>query len=821
MTPVRCLAIWAAAAITAGAMGQSGKIHASLDAAWEAQPRVKAWVFFADKGLPNAAERGAAIATLSSEMPSRTLERRMTRGTAPVNSLVTVRDLPVAERYLAAVRATGAEVHQTSRWLNAASVWCTRAEGAQIATLECVTKMQPVARAARRLPGPPPAGVKHDEPVDAPLRHGRTSFDYGRSFTQLDQIGVVELHEAGYTGAGVIIGILDTGFNRNHVAFNQPLHAVNVLAEWDFVNNDPNTAYEPGDPFSQHNHGTLILGCIGAYAPGEFVGGAPDAAFVLAKTEDTADEYPAEEDNYVAGLEWLELQGVDVTTASLGYDDWYTQADFDGLTAVTTIAVNILTSHGVHHCNSAGNNYHDSNPATSSLVAPADGFDVITCGAVTKSGVIASFSSEGPTADGRLKPEVLACGSSTDTVSPDSNSAYTTASGTSLSTPLVAAAVACLVQARPDWTVAEMRAALFSTASDQLANGQPDPLFVRGYGIINAIAPLQDCNGNGTPDVVDIADGSALDCQGDGVPDSCQIADATSADCNDNGIPDECDTALPEPVMVDDAAPVHGWIDIASTGAPLGLTDDGEAEITIPFTNEVVTSTSIQIGNNGGVGIGGVPDLTFINEPLPSAACFGGARALLPMWDDLDSDTGDVYWQVVGDAPHRTLVVQWQDRPHYPGDDALNGNEVTFQVQLFESPIGGVFVQMLYEDVNFGDPAINGGGSASIGMQRDADFGLQWSFETPGAVSPSVVLSLQSDGAPNSPDDNNNGIPDECELPPADITGDGVVGAEDLNLLLGAWNACAGEGEFLEAADLDGNGCIGAGDLNLMLSNWG
>jgi hypothetical protein len=254
---------------------------------------------------------------------------------------------------------------------------------------------------------------------------------------------------------------------------------------------------EPNDPFDQHRHGTLILGCIGAYMPGSLVGGAYDASFVLCKTEDTTGEYPAEEDNYVAGLQFIEANGADMSTASLGYIDWYTQAQLDGQTAVTTIAVNLLTANGVHHCNAAGNEYHDSNPNTSSLIAPADGFDVLTCGAVTSTGSIASFSSDGPTADGRVKPELLARGVSTHTVSPSSDSSYTTADGTSLSTPLLACTVACLVQARPHWTVDAHAERLFETADYYVANGTYDPTYVRGYGIVDAYAAYDTCDDAG------------------------------------------------------------------------------------------------------------------------------------------------------------------------------------------------------------------------------------------------------------------------------------------------------------------------------------
>ncbi|MHC4089029.1 MAG: S8 family serine peptidase, partial [Planctomycetota bacterium] len=511
---------------------------------------VKAWVFFADKGIGSQQEYDRAIQQVASTYNARAVQRRMLRGqnARRGGGVFDEHDLPVVPAYIDAVVATGARLHVTSRWVNAVSVYATRQQLEAIAGLPCVTRLQPVARAARV--SRPVSNEAMDEPLPAPAGGDpQRSVNYGASQAQLAQINLIALHDEGYTGGDVIVGILDTGFRRTHEAFNEPGHVVNVIAEYDFVDDDNNAAPETGDPSSQHNHGTMILGCLGSYKPGELVGGAFDASFILAKTEDTTAEYPAEEDNYVAGLEFIESNGGDMMTSSLGYIDWYTQGDLDGETAVTTIAVNVATSLGVHCCTAAGNEFHDTNPTTSHLIAPSDAFQVIACGAVNSSGTIASFSSDGPSADGRVKPEVLARGVSTHTVSPSSNTSYTTADGTSLSTPLVACAVACLIQANPQWTVDQMRDHLFFTADDYVANGTFDPLYIRGYGVINAFAAYADCNINEIPDECDVdcgtpggacdvpGCGGSLDCNTNGIPDECEI------DCNSNGIPDDCDIA--------------------------------------------------------------------------------------------------------------------------------------------------------------------------------------------------------------------------------------------------------------------------------------
>jgi subtilisin family serine protease len=359
------------------------------------------------------------------------------------------------------------------------SALATPAQADALRGLPGVERVVPVGRGR--------AGWQGEEQVP-PIGNTLTGSDYGASQAQLDQIGITALHARGFTGRGVVIGILDTGFHRVHQAFLGTNHPLHVIAEHDFVNNDGNTDIEAGDPAGQHSHGTWILGTIASYLPGTLIGGAFEAQFVLCKTEVVPSETPIEEDYYVAGLEFIEAHGADVATSSLGYIDWYTQADLNGTTCVTTKAVNVATANGVVCCTAAGNEGHDANPATSTIIAPADALKVITCGAVNTAGAIAGFSSSGPTADGRVKPEILACGVSTQTIDNNLASGLNAVSGTSLSTPLVAAAMACIVQARPELTVDQLRAAVMTTASrSDSAGTHPDPLFVEGYGILRAL----------------------------------------------------------------------------------------------------------------------------------------------------------------------------------------------------------------------------------------------------------------------------------------------------------------------------------------------
>ncbi len=490
------------------------------------------WVYFRDRDFSNDSERAAALAKARQTLHPRTVKRRLRRRRIP--GVVDRHDLPLTERYVEQVRSSGAVIRVRSRWLNAVSVLASGTQIAALAESPSVRLIEPVRR-GRPLEAVP---ITHPEPTPARQMQGTgTGSFYGLAEDQLDQIGIIDMHDAGFTGSSVVIGVLDTGFERSHEAYNAPGHPLAVLDEWDFLENDGNTAIEAGDDPDQHVHGTLVLSAIAAYKPNVLVGGAYNASFILVKTEDVTDEYPMEEDFYVAGLEFLEAGGADVATSSLGYIEWYTWFDLDGLTAVTTLAVNIATDNGMACCTAAGNGGIDQD--LPSLIAPADAFDVVTCGAVDDAGFTADFSANGPTADGRVKPEVLARGVATMTVDANDPTEYSSANGTSLSTPLIAAGVALLLDAHPTWTVEQVRTALFQTADYYQANGMPDPEFRRGYGIINVFAAAQvsfceaDLSDDGTVDAADLAQllgawgsnpGHPADLTGDGSVDAADLA---------------------------------------------------------------------------------------------------------------------------------------------------------------------------------------------------------------------------------------------------------------------------------------------------------
>ncbi|MBK8165314.1 MAG: S8 family serine peptidase [bacterium] len=434
--------------------------------------RLKVWVRFRDRDVAPGrleAELAAARATLS----PRALARRERAAVAAGTAAVDARDLPLAPRYLARCEATGAELHRHSRWLNAASFLADDAQLRRLAALPEVAAIEPVARFARAAVPTPVADARALMPA-APK--AQTVIDYGDNAAAMAQANVPAAHEQlGVTGAGVVVGMLDTGFRTQHVA----LAHIPVLGAWDFVNDDPVVDNEPGDPASSRSHGTMTLSTVAAHAPGALVAPAWNVGVLLGKTEDVSQEVPAEEDHWVAGLEWCEAQGADIISSSLGYIDWYLFANLDGATCVTTVAADLAAGRGLLVVNSAGND----RTSTGHLIAPADGDSVVTVGAVDAAGVVTWFSSPGPTADGRLKPDVAALGQSNRVVDPENDLAYRNASGTSFSCPLVTGVAALVLERVPGLLPMQVLAALRATAG-QAATPDNDT----GWGIVDAYA---------------------------------------------------------------------------------------------------------------------------------------------------------------------------------------------------------------------------------------------------------------------------------------------------------------------------------------------
>ena len=287
------------------------------------------------------------------------------------------------------------------------------------------------------------------------------------------QLDLRPLADHGVDGTGVRIAILDAGFNTLDPIFS----GVTVTAQYDFVFGDSVVRNQPNDSLllDPQSHGTAVWSLFAGSIPGRLRGIARGASYLLAKTEDIRSETRIEEDNYVAALEWADSIGVDIASSSLGYLSFdngfsYLPSQLNGDVAVTTVAAESASAHGILVVTAAGN----SGPSFRSLLTPGDGKSVITVGAEDSLGTIAAFSSRGPTADGRLKPDFTAPGVA---VCADAGGTLGRLSGTSFATPLTAASAALVKELHPELGPLALRAALRMWATNRAS---PDS--IRGWG---------------------------------------------------------------------------------------------------------------------------------------------------------------------------------------------------------------------------------------------------------------------------------------------------------------------------------------------------
>ncbi len=443
--------------------------------------RVVAWVYFTDRA---GAERDpSALLAARAAMAPRALDRRLRRGTLRD---VVVSDLPVHEAYWRALAARGAKLRGTSRWLNAASVEMPARLAVEIASWPFVARVERVAA------GMPPRPVGEPEPVAAPAKSVSPEIElapgdqayYGGAWRQMSMLQVPQLHAQGLSGAGVLVTMLDSGFHTTHQVFA----TMSIIARRDFVHGDSIVDDQAGESGAA-THGTATLACVGGNWPGAYSSAAYGATFALAKTEDVFSETPVEMDYWMYGAEWADSLGADVISSSLGYSTFdspypsYTYADMNGRTTVVTLAAVEAMRRGITVVNAAGNEGANS---WHYIIAPADADSIVTSGAVDSNNVVTSFSSRGPTSDGRTKPDCTAMGRSVLTIPTTDNTSFTRLSGTSFSTPLTAGVVALLLQAHPTWRPIDVVDALHATS---LNHASPDDNI--GWGLVQGYAASQ------------------------------------------------------------------------------------------------------------------------------------------------------------------------------------------------------------------------------------------------------------------------------------------------------------------------------------------
>ncbi len=389
-------------------------------------------------------------------------------------------DIPVNITYLQGVADIGVDLLFATRWFNGVTVYTN-----DPSLIDLILDL-PYVESALKLIDRENHGKKvffenesyGDIFTDNDLKSAQSTstLDYGFSYGQIEQINGIPLHDEGFQGQGMVIAVLDGGFQGvvEHPVFDSLWANGQILGNKDFV-------HVNGDVFTESSHGKSVLSCMGANQPDEMIGTAPKASYWLLRSEDVLSENVIEEYNWVSAAEFADSVGADVINSSLSYIDFdmpqwnHPYSDMDGNTAVATIGADIVASKGILVHNSAGNSGGGSWPWNGS---PADGDSVFSIGAVDIADNRAGFSSVGPTFDGRIKPDVMALGAGTTVAYGIEN--VGPGNGTSFSSPVMAGMSTCLWQAYPEKSMMEIQQAIKESAS---RFNNPDNLM--GWGIPN------------------------------------------------------------------------------------------------------------------------------------------------------------------------------------------------------------------------------------------------------------------------------------------------------------------------------------------------
>lgn len=391
-------------------------------------------------------------------------------------------DYPVNENYKKQLSLLGFVIQSESRYFNSVTLTTTADKINQIKKLPYVKSVSSVVRFK---PSEPDIEAPSQTIVERRLTKVSDThvLEYGQSATQVNLTKISNLHDLDITGFGLSVGLIDEG---TKVTGHEAFESLQLIEQKNFV------VIPPGDPAATFSHGTATLSLMGGYLPGKLIGGTFNSQFYLAESEyGPASDYAFEEDNLVSAIEWMEAQGVDVVNISLGYLDFidktsyrFANGDLNGKTALGTKAADIAALKGVGMFIAMGNE-GNSIGTTGSLSVPADGFYVFSSGAVNSSGTIASFSSRGPTNDGRIKPDAVSMGVSNyyaTAANPNKpTGSYTTGNGTSFASPMSANAGALILSVYPELTSLQLNDVLRQTA-----NNANSPNKDYGWGLIDA-----------------------------------------------------------------------------------------------------------------------------------------------------------------------------------------------------------------------------------------------------------------------------------------------------------------------------------------------
>lgn len=390
-------------------------------------------------------------------LSKKSIERRRKQGLA-----IDSTDLPVCKKYVDAIRRTGVHILVTGKWDNFVTVSCNDST-----LIDEIAKLPFVRSTERVWNGITKKSLQRDSLINKPLRSDSL---YGPAIAQISMSRANLLHDAGFKGQGMTIAVIDAGFHNADKI--EAMKNINILGVRDFVNPE-------ADIYAESSHGMAVLSCMAMNQPNVMIGTAPEASYWLLRSEDDYSENLVEQDYWAAAIEFADSVGVDVVNTSLGYYSFddpsknYRYRDLDGHHALMSREASKVADKGMILVCSAGNSGANS---WKKITPPGDAENVITVGAIGRKGTLAVFSSVGNTADGRVKPDVVAVGLGSDVMGTDGN--LRRANGTSFSSPIMCGMVACLWQACPELTAKQV-IDLVRKSGDRA--DFPDNIY--GYGI--------------------------------------------------------------------------------------------------------------------------------------------------------------------------------------------------------------------------------------------------------------------------------------------------------------------------------------------------
>ncbi|MBI2793441.1 MAG: S8 family serine peptidase [Ignavibacteria bacterium] len=414
------------------------------------------------------------------------LRRRERMGLSPVLQPI---DQPILNEYLSSLRGMGLVLRAPSAWRNSVLAELDTLQSSAVSRLPYVKS---VVRTA----------IVDYRPMTAP--ENCSPPNSGESTDMHSLINTLPMIERGVSGTGISVCLIDEGFLPEAMS---SLAHIDIRGRYDVIMDDDNVGNEPEDEITQGGHGSLVLSIIGGWEQGHIIGIAPFSTYLLAKSEDMRFERRSEEDNFYSAVEWAERNGADIISASVGYfkfDDDQEEMQYswlDGRTTFVSQAYNHAAQRGVIVVAPSGN----GGPRDSSLITPADADSAICVGGSLRDRSYWPGSSVGPTADGRIKPDVAALGASVHAQAAAGN--YINVSGTSMSTPQIAGCMALLKQLYPEAMPWTLRDGLYASASAPDSIGQK-----LGRGIPDVVAAARTIGmiegpGIGQPTIVQSANG--------------------------------------------------------------------------------------------------------------------------------------------------------------------------------------------------------------------------------------------------------------------------------------------------------------------------